>query len=389
MTALTQPSHSLSLQLAALLGAALLPACSRSVEASAQPDQRAQVTVARPISAPVTDFSEHTGRAESPESVEIRPRVGGSIVKANFHEGDLVKKGALLFVIDPRPFEVALARAKGELASIRADHELARKNLDRAQQLMDAHAIPTRDFDVQKAQQEQLTAREDIAQAAIRGAELDLEYAYIRSPIDGRIGRKLVTEGNLVGPSTVSPLATVVSVDPLYVYVELEEARGLELDRGKALRAEIGFAGEEGYPRPARVDFIDNHVETGSGTVKVRAVIPNHDGKLTPGLFARVRIPRGGARDSLLVADRAIATDQEHRFVWIVDGEQKIQYRAVKLGPLSDGLRVVRSGLLPTDEVLVRGLQRARAGAAVVAELVPMRASDSVNPASATKGAAQ
>jgi RND family efflux transporter MFP subunit len=388
MTA-TLPTRRLLTNVAALLLTAALPACNRPVEASAEHDQRPQVTVSRPISAPVTDFSEHTGRAEAPESVEIRPRVSGNIVKANFHEGDLVKKGALLFVIDPRPFEVALARAKGELASIRADHELSRKNLDRAQQLMDAHAIPTRDFDVQKAQQEQLTAREDIATAAIRGAELDLEYAYIRSPIDGRVGRKLVTEGNLVGPSTVSPLATVVSIDPLYVYVELEEARGLELDRGKALRADIGFAGEAGYPRPARVDFIDNHVETGSGTVKVRAVIPNHDGRLAPGLFARVRIPRGAARDSLLVADRAIATDQEHRFVWIVDGEQKIQYRAVKLGPLSGGLRVVSSGLLPTDRVLVRGLQRARAGAAVVAELVPMPAADGASDAKAGKGVVQ
>ncbi len=387
MTA-NRPSYlALPLSLAALLFAALLPACSRPVEASAQPDQRPQVTVARPIAAAVTEFSEHTGRAESPESVEIRPRVGGSIVKANFHEGDLVKKGALLFVIDPRPFEVALARAKAELASIRADHELSRKNLDRAQQLMDAHAIPTRDFDVQKAQQEQLTARADMATAAIRAAELDLEYAYIRSPIDGRIGRKLVTEGNLVGPSTVSPLATVVSVDPLYVYVELEEARGLELDRGKSLRAEIGFAGEDGYPRPARVDFIDNHVETGSGTVKVRAVIPNHDGRLTPGLFARVRIPRGGERNSLLVADRAVATDQEHRFVWVVDGDQKLQYRAVTLGPISDGLRVIRTGLTPTDQVLVRGLQRARAGVAVIAELVPMRATDAA--AKVNQGAAQ
>ena len=387
MTA-NRPSYlALPLSLAALLLAALLPACSRPVEASAQPDQRPQVTVARPVAAAVTEFSEHTGRAESPESVEIRPRVGGSIVKANFHEGDLVKKGALLFVIDPRPFEVALARAKAELASIRADHELSRKNLDRAQQLMDAHAIPARDFDVQKAQQEQLTAREDMATAAIRAAELDLEYAYIRSPIDGRIGRKLVTEGNLVGPSTASPLATVVSVDPLYVYVELEEARGLELDRGKSLRAEIGFAGEDGYPRPARVDFIDNHVETGSGTVKVRAVIPNHDGRLTPGLFARVRIPRGNERNSLLVADRAVATDQEHRFVWVVDGDQKLQYRAVTLGPISDGLRVIRTGLSPTDQVLVRGLQRARAGVAVVAELVPMRAADAA--AKANQGAAQ
>ena len=182
MTANRPYHHDLPLtKLAALLFfAALAPACSRRVEASAEADQRPQVTVARPIAAAVTEFSEHTGRAESPESVEIRPRVGGSIVKANFREGDLVKKGARLFVIDPRPFEVALARAKAELASIRADHELSRKNLDRAQQLMDAHAIPTRDFDVQKAQQEQLSAREDMATAAIRGAELDLEYAYIQ-----------------------------------------------------------------------------------------------------------------------------------------------------------------------------------------------------------------
>jgi RND family efflux transporter MFP subunit len=365
-----------SLGLAGLSLAALLPACGGRVEANTQADAKPTATVALPVREAVTEYTEHTGNLEAPESVEIRPRVSGAVMRAGFREGDVVKKGQLLFVIDPRPFEVAAARAKAELASIRADLDLARKNFARAKSLLDAHAIAQRDFDVQSASQNQLGAREQSASAALASAHLDLEYAYIRSPIDGRIGRKLVTVGNLVGPTTPSPLATVVSMDPLYAYVELEEARGQELERGKSLTVDIGFTGEDGYPHRAPVDFIDNHVDASSGTVKVRAVIPNHDGKLTQGLFARVRVPRATVQDALLVADRAIATDQEHRFVLVVDQTGKVQYRAVQLGSISDGLRVVRSGLTPDDRVIVRGLQRLRPGAIVQPELIAMRDAD-------------
>ncbi|MDB4967563.1 MAG: hypothetical protein JWN44_3252 [Myxococcales bacterium] len=365
-----------SLGLAGLSLAALLPACGGRVEANTQAEPKPTATVALPVREAVTEYTEHTGSLEAPESVEVRPRVSGAVMRAAFREGDLVKKGQLLFVIDPRPFEVAAARARAELASIRADLDLARKNFARAKSLLLAQAIAQRDFDVQSASQNQLGAREQSASAALASAHLDLEYAYIRSPIDGRIGRKLVTVGNMVGPTTPSPLATVVSIDPLYAYVQLEEARGQELERGKSLTVDIGFAGEEGYPHRAPVDFIDNHVDASSGTVKVRAVIPNHDGKLTQGLFARVRVPRARVQDALLVADRAIATDQEHRFVLVVDQTGKVQYRAVQLGSISDGLRVVRSGLTPDDRVIVRGLQRVRPGVIVQPELIAMRDAD-------------
>jgi multidrug efflux system membrane fusion protein len=352
----------------------LLAACDRGVQASQPPAPAgAAVTVATPIAANVIEFSEHTGRAEAPESVEIRPRVSGPIVRAEFKEGDIVKKGQLLFVIDPRPFEVARSRAKADLATVRADYELAKKNAARADALLKDRAITQRDWDAQQAAQTQLGAREASALAAIEAADLDLEYAHIRSPIAGRVGRKLVTVGNLVSPQLPSPLTTVVSTDPLYVYVDVEEARGLNIARGKDVIANVGFAGEEGYPRVAHIDFLDNHVEAATGTLKVRATVPNHDGRLSAGLFARVRIPLGKAVSGLLISDRAVATDQDRRFVWIVDAESKVQYRAITLGPLEEGLRVITAGLTPTDRVIVRGLQRVRPGNIVVASELPMR----------------
>jgi multidrug efflux system membrane fusion protein len=364
--------------LAAFSVGAALGGCGGRVEAKGVPAAAARpaATVALPVRQTVTEYTEHTGNLEAPESVEIRPRVSGAIVRASFREGDLVKKDQLLFVIDPRPFEVAESRAKADLASVRADLELARKNFERAKKLVADNAIPQRDFDTQSAALDQLGAREQGAMAALASVRLDLEYAHIRSPIGGRIGRKLVTVGNQVSPSTPSALATVVSVDPLYAYVELEETRGQELDRGKAMTVELGFAGETGYPHHARVDFIDNHVDTSSGTVKVRAVIANHEGRLTQGLFVRMRVPRGTIQDALLVADRAVSTDQQHRFVLVVDQGEKVQYRMVQLGQIVDGLRVVEKGLEPNDRVVVRGLQRLRPGALVSPQLMAMRDAD-------------
>ncbi|MET0344571.1 MAG: efflux RND transporter periplasmic adaptor subunit [Polyangiales bacterium] len=340
----------------------------------------AKVTAAQPIATTLTEFSEHTGRTEAPESVEIRARASGHLTRASFREGDLVKQGDLLFVIDPRPYQSALARAKAELASARADHELAIRDAASAEQLHQSNTIPERQYDRQKSRVAQLEARVAVAQAALDAAALDLEYAYVRSPVSGRIGRTLVTRGNLVGPSLPSPLTTVVSVNPLHVYVDVDEARGLALARalsqGGSTVARIGYPGEAGYPHEARIDFVDNHVDAATGTLKVRAVVDNPDGTLTHGLFARVRLPEGKEHGALLVSDRAIATDQDRRFVWVVDGEGKATYRAVKLGPLEDGLRVVRDGLSKDDKVIVRGLQRVRPGAAVNAELVAMRDAD-------------
>jgi RND family efflux transporter MFP subunit len=350
--------------------------CGRRGQAVAAVDSRPKVTVAQPIVASVADYSEHTGRTEAPEAVDIRPRSSGHLVRAAFHEGDLVKKGDLLFVVDPRPYQASLARARAELQSVRADYELARKNAARAEELVKTNVIPQRDWDAQSAAVDQLAARRAAAAAAVSSAELDLDYAYVRSPISGRIGRILITAGNLVAPSTPSPLATVVSVDPLYVYIDVDEVHGLRLRGFGASVALVGFPGEEGHPHRAPIDFIDNRVDPATGTLKVRAVVANPDGRLAHGLFARVRLTDGAQRDVLLVSDRAIGTDQDRRFVWVVGADGKAKYQPVRLGPLEDGLRVIREGLTASDRVVVRGLQRIRPGAEVAPATVSMAAVD-------------
>jgi membrane fusion protein, multidrug efflux system len=348
----------------------------RSQAAGPPAEQRPKVTVAQPVVASVADFSEHTGRTEAPESVEIRTRASGYLVRVAFKEGDLVKKGDLLFVIDPRPYQAALARAKADLESIRADHQLARSNAARAQRLYKDNAISQQGLESQTSAVEQLAARQAAAVAAVSSASLDLDYAFVRSPISGRIGRALITVGNIVGPGTASPLATVVSVNPLYVYVDVDEVRGQRLRQDSASVAQLGFPGEEGYPHKAPIDFIDNRVDPATGTLRVRAVVDNADGRLTHGLFARVRLSDGDAHQGLLVADRAVANDQDRRFVWVVGADGKAQRRPVKLGPVDGGLRVVREGLAPSDKVVVRGLQRLRPGVEVLPELVSMRQAD-------------
>jgi RND family efflux transporter MFP subunit len=365
------------------LGLLATSGCADAVQsAHAAPGApRPKVTVAQPAVASVADYSEHTGRTEAPDAVEIRARANGYLTRASFKEGDLVKKGDLLFVVDPRPYEAALARSKAELEATRVDLELAHKELDRAKQLHDRGTITEQQFDVRSAQVAQLAARQALVSATIEGAALDLEYAHVRSPISGRIGRMLVTPGNLVGPALPTPLATVVSIDPLYVYIDVDETRAMKLRReGKAY---IAFPGEDSFDHVATIDFLDNRVDPNTGTLRVRAVVANKDGKLAHGLFARVRLPEGEALPAMMVADRAIATDQDRRYVWVIDQLGKAQYRAVTLGRMESGLRVVRSGLQKDDRVVVRGLQRVRAGTEVDVEQVSMRDLDKA-PSSAS-----
>lgn len=377
MRQLSVRSWFLSLFAIAALAFLFFGGCTTPVEASnnAPPPK---VSVAVPLAVVVADSAEYVARTVSPEAVEIRSRVSGPIVKTTFHEGDLVAAGTLLFVIDPRPYEVALSRAKAELASVRADRNLATKNLERAQSLHAASAIAARELDQQAAQVDQLTAREAVAQAAVAAAQLELDFTHVRSPIAGRVGRRLITLGNLVGPTTPTPLATVVSVNPLHVYLDLEASRGLALGRSKNVEATVTIPGEGTDLRRAAIDFVDNHVDTGSDTVQVRAVLPNADGHLSHGMFARVRVPLAAPQPALLVSDRAVATDQDRRFLWIVDKDGKVEYRNVTLGPLHEGYRVIKQGLQPTDRVIVRGLQRVRAGSQVTAETIAMSEVDSL-----------
>lgn len=360
----------------------LLSGCGKHLEGEAHgspaPDTRAHVTVAQPVKASVTERSEHSGHTEAPSTVEIRARATGYLTRAAFREGDLVKKGQLLFEIDARPYQAALTRAKAELDSVRVDSELARKNAARGEQLFKSSVISEQEWDTRNAAFNQLSARANVASAAVNSAELDLDYAFVRSPIDGRIGRRLVTPGNLVGPTMATPLATVVSVDPLYVYVDVDEQRALRLSRTPGAVARVGFAGEDGYPHEASLDFLDNRVDPQTGMLKVRAILKNPDGRWMHGLFTRVQLPEDEARPVMLIADSAVATDQDRRFVWVVDAKGNAEHRELKLGPLEGGLRVVREGLSVDDKVIVRGLQRVRDGVPLALETVTMN--EAANP---------
>lgn len=351
--------------------------CGRHVERDAHAGPGApppKVTVAEPLVLAVSESSEYTGRAEAVETVDVRARASGHLQRVAFREGDVVRRGDLLFVVDPRPYSTALARAKAELAHAKATESLAQRESGRAEKLFQTNAISERDVDTQRSSLVALAARSEVAAAAVAAAELDLDYAYVRAPIAGRIGRIVVTPGNLVGPSLPTPLATIVATDRLYVYVDVEESRASALghDPSKTQSAQVAFGDEGGYPHDATVDFVDNRVDPQTGTIKVRAVVKNEDGTLAPGLFARVRLVGGAPHDALLVSDRAIATDQDRRFVWVVDKDGKVQRRPVKLGPLHDGMRIVREGLARADHVVVRGLTRVRPGVQVSAEVVAM-----------------
>ena len=369
---------------AALLAAGLLAntSCATDVERSAHADHAPEaphVTVANPVQATVSDASEYTGRAEAVDSVEVRARATGYLQRVAFNEGDLVKKGDLLFVVDPRQATAGLKRSRAELERARADHGLATRDAARAVALLASKVIPEREWDSQSSALAQQKARTDSEAAAVDLAELDLDYCFVRAPVAGRIGRILVTVGNLVGPSLESPLATVVSVDPLYVYVDVDESHALHLGRAVVQgqrAASVAFGDEAGHPHPATIDFLDNRIDPATGTQKVRVVVKNGDGRLTAGLFARVSIPEGEAHPALLVSDRAVGTDQDRRLVLVVDAASKVQYRPVKLGPLHDGLRIVREGLTPDDRVIVSGLQRVHAGVQVVAETNAVLAPD-------------
>jgi multidrug efflux system membrane fusion protein len=320
--------------------------------------------------------------------------VAGQLVRVAFREGDLVKKGALLFVVDPRPYEAALARAEGALQRSEASLALAQRDTERAKGLITTNTIAEREWDSQNSSLDQFTADARTARADVSTAKLNLEFAYVRAPVDGRIGRANITVGNLVGPDTPTPLATLTSVDPLYVYFDVEEARALKLrpphaghgaePTGAPLAGSVGFAGEDGYPHEGKLDFIDNRVDPATGTIKLRLVVPNGDGRLTPGLFARVELPEGEPHPMLLLSDRAVGTDQDRKFVYVIDRDNKVEYLGVQLGPSRDGLRVVREGVSGGDRIIVRGLQRVRPGAVVVPEVVPMRSVD--QPAKAPGG---
>jgi RND family efflux transporter MFP subunit len=368
----------------------LLAACGRDAPPPPPPPE---VTVAAVIERDINDWDEFSGRLQAVESVDIRPRVTGYIERVAFREGADVRKGDLLFVIDPRPYQADLSRAEAALARAKAQAELGRAQRDRAERLVGTNAISRDDYDARVNAARAAEADVASAEAAVRAARLNLEFTRITSPIDGRASRAEVTTGNLV-QSTGNPptlLTTVVSMDPIYVEFEGDEQVYLKYtelsrrgDRASSRQARnpvfMGLSSEEGYPHEGYMVFVDNRLNTQTGTIRGRAVFENKDRLFTPGLFARIKLIGSGKYHALLVSDRAIGTDQDHKFVLVLGADGKLEYREVKIGRVVDGLRVVLEGVKAGEKIVVNGLQRARPKQAVKATEVPM---DQGVPASA------
>jgi RND family efflux transporter MFP subunit len=360
------------------------PAASVSLEPPA-------VTVARPIPKKLTEWDEFTGRLAAVASVEVRARVSGYLQSTHFKEGTEVKEGELLFVIDPRRYEAELARANAEVAKARAALELAEAEAGRAAQLVKTRAISQEEADVKVKGRTQALASLAAAQASLDAAKLEVDFTRVTAPISGRIGHKLVTEGNLItgGPSGATVLTKIVALDPIYCYFDVDERSALkyrELARqGKrqsalfaSIPAQMGLANQTGFPHEGTIDFVDNEISATTGSIRARGIFDNKDRLMAPGFFARVRIPGSGEYDAMLIRDTALASDLGRTFVWVVGEDGKVAQRNVAVGPLEDGLRIVREGLQPADRVVVNGLMAIRVGTAVKAEEVEMK------PATAT-----
>jgi multidrug efflux system membrane fusion protein len=336
------------------------------------------VTIAQPIKRTVTDWDEFTGRFEAVEEVQIRARVGGFVTSVEFRDGAFVKTGDLLYVIDSRPFEAVAQQADGQLADARAKAELAKRELDRGLNLVQTSAVSEQVVDQRRQALQAAKAAQTQAEGLLKAAQLNIEFSHVVAPIDGRVSRHLVSVGNLVqgsdGGSTL--LTSIVSLDPIYVYFDVDEATYLKDNRlyfeGKRPSSrdtpnpvQITLTGETKPSREGKMDFIDNRLDVSTGTLRQRAVVPNKDFSILPGQFGRVRLIGSAPYEALLIPDGAIATDQSRKIVFVVKDDDTVEARAVTLGPLDGGLRVVREGLKPEDRVIVEGLQRARVGAKV------------------------
>jgi len=361
---------------ATLLLLALVAGCKPRNTFVAPPPPK--VTVALPEQRNIVETMEFTGTTRATARVELRARVNGYLQKISFPDGAMVKEGELLFVIEPAPYEAELQAAQAQVQKAEANQQLAVANLARTQRLFEQSAATQQQVDVQKA--EQATAEADVAtaKAALRQAELNLSYTEIRAPIAGRIGRHLVDIGNLVQAES-TPLATIESIDPIHAYFYVSEPdllRFMQMVRDRRIpdpsvtppALTLGLANESGFPHQGHLDFRELGVDPGTGTVLRRAIFPNPDNLLIPGLFVRIRAEIGEAVPRLLVEDRAIGADQRGDYVLVVNKDNVVEYRPVKLGIAFDGLRVIESGISSGDRIVVNGLQRARPGAPVTPE---------------------
>ncbi|WP_349999295.1 efflux RND transporter periplasmic adaptor subunit [Stenotrophomonas lacuserhaii] len=352
------------------LALAILAACSggHAEEAGAPPAP--EVSAAPVLVKQVSQWDEFSGRVEAVENVDLRPRVSGYIDKVNYIEGQEVKKGDVLFTIDARSYQAEYDRARAEVARARTQSTLARGESERAKRLSEQQAISTETWEQRRAASDQAGAQLQAAQAALDAAALNLEFTRVRAPINGRAGRAMVTAGNLVSAGdAASVLTTLVSLDKVHVYFDADEATFLRYaqmarkgerpsERDESLPVRIGLSGEQGFPHEGKVDFLDNQVTRSTGTIRVRALLDNADRQFTPGLFARVQLLGSGQFQAMLIDDRAVLTDQDRKYVYVVDKNGKAQRRDIALGRSAEGLRIVENGLAAGDKVIVDGVQK-------------------------------
>jgi RND family efflux transporter MFP subunit len=362
----------------------LTAALSLAVAACSRPNAQQKpppptVTVAPVERQEIVEHEEFTGRIEPVESVEVRPRVSGYIQDVKFQSGQLVKKGDVLFVIDPRYYQATFDQRQAEQQEAKVRLDNARREADRTPQLLANHAISVEESDARQSRFQEAKGALLAAEAALDSARLDLEYTRVCAPIDGRVSRAIVTAGNYVngvaGGATV--LTTIVSVDPVYAYADIDEnsllkfntlasAKKLEADSDGRIPVELQLADEKDFPHRGYIESFDNRLNSDTGSILLRAVFHNPDGRIVPGLFARIRVPLSERHSALLVDERAIGTDQAQKFVLALTATNTVAYRQVQLGATIDGRRVVQAGLAPQEEIVVNGLSRVRPGMTVV-----------------------
>jgi membrane fusion protein, multidrug efflux system len=368
-------SHVLMVALAAGLAACSEQKPPQAAAATAAPP----VTVAQPVKRTVTDWDEFTGRFDATEEVQVRARVGGYVTSVEFQDGAIVHQGDLLYVIDPRPFEAVAAQAEGQLADARAKIELAKREFDRAATLNKTEAVSDSIVDQRRQALQSAEAAAIQVEGIQKAAKLNVEFTHVLAPITGRVSRHLVSAGNLVqgsdtGASTL--LTSIVTLDPIYIYFDMDEATYQKNSRlwfeGRRPSSrdtpnpvQVTLTGETKPSHDGTINFLDNRLDVSTGTLRSRALIKNTDLSILPGQFGRVKLIGSSPYEALLIPDAAVATDQSRKIVFVVKPDDTVEARAVVLGPLDDGLRVIREGLKAEDRVIVDGIQRARVGAKV------------------------
>jgi RND family efflux transporter MFP subunit len=371
--------------LAGALGVVLSSAgCGGSGEAAKAPPPP-EVSVAQVLEKRVKDWDEFTGRLQAVETVEIRPRVSGYIDKVAFVEGTQVRRGDLLFVIDPRPYQAEVDRLSADVKRYKTALELARIEVTRVQRLKDSGAVSEEELDERKSTLSQTEANVAGSLAALETANLNLNFTRVTSPIDGRVSRAEITRGNLVtgGTNGGTLLTSVVSMDPIYLYFDADEQSYLRYtkmaqsgarpsSRDEKNPVQVGLANEEGFPHAGVMDFVDNQLNSQTGTIRARAVLQNKEGLFTPGLFARVQLLGSSEYDAILIDDRAVNTDQSQKYVFVLGAGNTVVYRRVTLGRIIDGMRIVRDGLKAGEVIIVNGSQRVHPGVTVTPQKVVM-----------------